>query len=103
MSGDFLKFCPGKFAGLFWEIFCSKTFMDKLKCPNFSQKLRDFQGNFILHQNPQFTISRTMVPFVTAHLVKFHCTHHPAIPESDLHFTFCSALNALSKEHQSDC
>ena len=40
---------------------------------------------------------RTTVPFVTAHLEIFHCTHHPVIPKSDLYFTFCSTLNALSK------
>ena len=37
------------------------------------------------------------MPFVTAHLEIFHCTHHPVIPKSDLYFTFCSTLNALSK------
>ena len=36
--------------------------------------------------------------FVSAHLEIFHCTHHPVIPKSDLYFTFCSTLNALSKE-----
>ena len=40
---------------------------------------------------------RTTVPFVTAHLEIIHCTHHPVIPKSDLYYTFCSALNALSK------
>ena len=40
---------------------------------------------------------RTAVPFVIAHLEIFHGTHHPVIPESDLCFTFCSTLNALSK------
>ena len=40
---------------------------------------------------------RTTVPFVTAHLEIFHCTHHPVIPKSALYFTFCSTLNALSK------
>ena len=40
---------------------------------------------------------RTTVPFVTTHLEIFHCTHHPVIPKSDLYFTFCSTLNALSK------
>ena len=40
---------------------------------------------------------RTTVPFATAHLEIFHCTHHPVIPKSDLYFTFCSTLNALSK------
>ena len=48
-------------------------------------------------------VLRTTVPFVTAHLEVFHCTHHPVIPKSDLYFTFCSTLNALSKEHQSNC
>ena len=33
-----------------------------------------------------------------AHLETFHCTHHPVIPESDLHFTFCSIFNVLSKK-----
>ena len=42
-------------------------------------------------------ILRTTVPFVTAHLEIFHCTHHPVISKSDLYFTFCSTLNALSK------
>ena len=37
------------------------------------------------------------MPFVTAHLEVFHCTHHPVIPKSDLYFTFCSTLNAFSK------
>ena len=40
---------------------------------------------------------RTTVPFFTAHLEIFHCTHHPVIPKYDLYFTFCSTLNALSK------
>ena len=40
---------------------------------------------------------KTIVPFVTAHLEIFHCTHLPVIPKSDLYFTFCSTLNALSK------
>ena len=40
---------------------------------------------------------RMTVPFVTAHLEIFHCTHHPVIPKSGLYFTFCSSLNALSK------
>ena len=35
--------------------------------------------------------------FVTAHLEIFHCMYHPVIPQSDLYFTFCSTLNALSK------
>ena len=35
---------------------------------------------------------RTTVPFVTARLEIFHCTHRPVIPESDLYFTFCSTL-----------
>ena len=35
--------------------------------------------------------------FVTAHLEIFHCTHHPLIPKSNLYFTFCSTVNALSK------
>ena len=35
--------------------------------------------------------------FVTVHLEIFHCTHHPVIPKSDLYFTFCSTLNALSE------
>ena len=42
------------------------------------------------------TISRTTLPFVAAHLEILHCAHHPVIPESDLYFTFCSTLNALS-------
>ena len=37
------------------------------------------------------------MPFVTAHLEIFHCTHHAVIPKSELYFTFCSTLNALSK------
>ena len=40
---------------------------------------------------------RMTVPFVTAQHEIFHCTHHPVIPKSDLYFTFCSTLNALSK------
>ena len=45
---------------------------------------------------------RMTVPFVAAHLEIFYCTHHSVIPKSDLYFTFCSTLNALSKEHQSN-
>ena len=37
------------------------------------------------------------MPFVTVHLEIFYCTYHPVIPKSDLYFTFCSTLNALSK------
>ena len=37
------------------------------------------------------------MPFVIAHLQIFHRTHHRVIPKSDLYFTFCSTLNALSK------
>ena len=52
----------------------------------------------ILRRPPQQSNKlRTTVPFVTAHLEIFHCTHHPVIPKSDLYFTFCSTLNALSK------
>ena len=40
---------------------------------------------------------RMTLPLVTAHLEIFHCTHHPVIPKSDLCFTSCSTLNALSK------
>ena len=40
---------------------------------------------------------KTTMPFVTVDLEIFHCTHHPVIPKSDLYFTFCSTLNALSK------
>ena len=36
------------------------------------------------------------MPFVTVHLEIVHCTN-PVIPKSDLYFTFCSILNALSK------
>ena len=32
------------------------------------------------------------MPFVTAHLEIFHCTHHPVIPKSDLCFTFCTKI-----------
>ena len=46
---------------------------------------------------PSSYFLRTTVPFVTAHLEIFHCTHHPVIPKSDLYFTFCSTLNTLSK------
>ena len=37
------------------------------------------------------------MPFVTVNLETFYCMHHPVIPKSDLYFTFCSTLNALSK------
>ena len=37
------------------------------------------------------------MPFVAAHLGIFHCTHHPVIPKSDLHFIFCSTLTVLSE------
>ena len=40
---------------------------------------------------------RTTVPFATANLEIFHCKHDPVIPKSDLYFTFCSTLNALSE------
>ena len=38
------------------------------------------------------------MPVGTAHLEIFHCTHHPMSPKSDLYFTFCATLNALSKK-----
>ena len=44
-----------------------------------------------------FVCLRTRVPFVTVHHEIFHCAHHPVIPKSDLYFTFCPTLNALSK------
>ena len=44
-----------------------------------------------------FSSLKTAVPFVTAHLDIFHSMHHPMSPKSDLYFTFCSTLNALSK------
>ena len=37
------------------------------------------------------------MPCDTAHLEIFYCMHHPVISEPDLHFTFCSTSNALSK------
>ena len=37
------------------------------------------------------------MPFVTVHLEIFHYMLHPVIPKSDLYFTFCSTLNALSR------
>ena len=40
---------------------------------------------------------RTTLPFATTHLEIFRCTHHPVIHKSDLYFTFCSTLNALSE------
>ena len=49
-----------------------------------------------LRQLLLFIALRTTVPFVTAYLKIFHCTHHPVNPKSDLYFTFCSTLNALS-------
>ena len=42
-------------------------------------------------------ILRTTMPSATAHLEIFHCRHHPVIPKSDLYFTFCSTLSALSE------
>ena len=35
------------------------------------------------------------MPFVTAHLEIFHCTHHSVIPKFDLYFTFCSTLKNI--------
>ena len=40
-------------------------------------------------------ILRTTVPFVTAHLEIFHCTHHPGIPESELVFYFLFYLKCI--------
>ena len=40
---------------------------------------------------------RTAVPFVAGPPEIFCCTHHPVILESNLYFTCCSTLNALSK------
>ena len=37
------------------------------------------------------------MPFAAVHLEIFHCRDNPVIPESNLYFTFCSTLNALSK------
>ena len=44
-------------------------------------------------------ILRTTVPFVTGRLEIFHCAHRPVITESDLHLTFCSTINAMSKKN----
>ena len=44
-----------------------------------------------LPQSKHSVSLRMTVPFVTAHLEIFHCTHHPVIPEFDLYFTFCFA------------
>ena len=55
----------------------------------------------MLHKNNQCKRTsgrlRTTVHFVTSHLEIFHCTHHPVIHKSNLYFTLCSTLNALSK------
>ena len=40
---------------------------------------------------------RTTMPFVTALLEIFHCTHDPVILKSDLYFTFYSTLNVSSE------
>ena len=53
-----------------------------------------FEFNFFSYR--RFPLRRT-VPFVTAHLKIFHCTHHPVIPETDFYFTLCSTLSALSE------
>ena len=39
------------------------------------------------------------MPFATAHLQIFHCTHHPVIPQSDLYFTFCSTFKVPMKRN----
>ena len=56
------------------------------------------KGNPLIKNNgPSLICLRTTVPFATVHLEIFHCMYHPVIPKSDLYFTFCSTLNALSK------
>ena len=56
-----------------------------------------FRSYSIIQDHDFVEYLRTTVPFVTVHLEIFHCTHQTVIPKSDLHFTFCSTLHALSK------
>ena len=57
------------------------------------------QGKLLIHIVTKMyllnTNLMTTMPFVTAHLEIFHCTHHSVIPKSDLYFTFCSTLNTF--------
>ena len=50
--------------------------------------------NFIYIASGHFEDDRAFCYCASRNL---HCMHHPVIPESDLYFTFCSTLNALSK------
>ena len=66
-----------------------------MKFYNLGHKM--FETDFSFVSSPCLFELRTTVPFVTVHLEIFDCTRHPEIPKSDLYFTFCSTLNALSK------
>ena len=76
-----------------------------LHCNHQSERSMNKEGCFLNQDILILTFHanlRTTVPFVAAHLEIFYCTHHSVIPKSDLYFTFCSTLNALSKEHHSN-
>ena len=84
----------------FWLVADNKTILSPTSrhcyfCSSKFFKNFDYRYNLMtIYKEVQL---RTTVPFVTADLEIFHCTHHPVILKSDLYFTFCSTLNALSK------
>ena len=75
-------------------MFCIKllNYIDKLVFTSFVDIISSLKKLLFIVKH-----LRTTVHFVAAHLEIFHCTHHPVISKSDLYFTFCSTLNALSK------
>ena len=78
----------------------------KLYCNHQSEKSMNKKGCFLNQDTLVLTFHfnlRTTVPFATAHLEIFHCTHHSVIAKSNLYFTFCSTLNTLFRKHQSNC
>ena len=77
-----------------------------LYCNHQAEKSMNKEGCFLSQDILVLTFYinlRMTEPFITAHFEIFHCAHHSVIPESDLYLSFCSTLNALSKEHQSNC
>ena len=77
-----------------------------LYCNHQSEKSMNKEGCFLNQDILVLTFHvnlKTTVPFVTTRHEIFHCTHHLVIPKSDLYFTFCSTLNALSKATITRC
>ena len=74
----------------FSQLFCVLRKLDPIR-----SHFRPHRKYPVIATAGQKTLLRTTVPFITADLEIFHCTHHPVIPKSDLYFTFCSTLTLI--------